>query len=133
MFGDCGLRAGADQAILNSYGGVRAAKGECPLQKGDAMIIEYDFAKKARSAEKRAIKPTAANPQSGAKTLGNAHIHLELANARIAKLEAALRNAQAATLARPNESERDQILVDAAEYARLLRCKELVAAALSEG
>lgn len=97
------------------------------------MIIEYDFAKKSRSADKRGANKTAASLQSGAKTLVNAHIHLELANARIAKLEAALRNAQAATLPRPNESGRDQILVDAAEYARLLRCKELVAAALSEG
>ncbi len=96
------------------------------------MIIEYDFAKKARTVDKRAIKPTSADFQSRAKTFGIAHIHLELANARIAKLEAALRKAQAATLAQPNETDRDQILVDAAEYARLLRCKELVAAALSE-
>ncbi|VFU08911.1 hypothetical protein [Methylocella tundrae] len=93
------------------------------------MIIEYDFGKKERPADKKFGKPTDAHT---VKVTGNAQIHLEFANARIAKLEAALRSAQAAATARPSESGREQILVDAAEYARLLRCKELVAAALAD-
>ncbi len=96
------------------------------------MIIEYDFGKKERTGEKRFAKTIGADAQHGAKAVGHAQIHLELANARIAKLEAALRNAQAAAVT-PDENAREQILVDAAEYARLLRCKELVTAALTEG
>lgn len=93
------------------------------------MIIEYDFGKKERPADKRFGKPAEAQ---SVKAIGNAQIHLELANARIAKLEAALRSAQAAATTRQGDWGREQILVDAAEYARLLRCKELVAAALAD-
>jgi hypothetical protein len=70
------------------------------------------------------------NASNGVKLFGKTHVHLEFANARIAKLEAALRNAQAAASGAQEEVGRGQILVDAAEYARLLRCKEIVAAAL---
>jgi hypothetical protein len=96
------------------------------------MIIEYDFGKKERPPAKRFAKPAAADGSNGVKLFGNAQIHLEFANARIAKLEAALRNAHAAAAGAQNEVGREQVLVDAAEYARLLRCKELVAAALRD-
>ncbi|ACK51043.1 conserved hypothetical protein [Methylocella silvestris BL2] len=92
------------------------------------MIIEYDFGKKERATEKRFAKSSAGEGQPR-KIFGAAQVHLELANARIAKLEAALRDAKNAC-EKSGETKREQILVDAAEYARLLRCKELVAAAL---
>jgi hypothetical protein len=106
-------------------------KGEISAAIGDAMIIEYDFGKKERSAGKRFAKP-AADASAGVKLVSNAQVHLELANARIAKLEVALRNAQAAASGGKDQLGREKILVDAAEYARLLRCKEIVAAALSD-
>jgi hypothetical protein len=93
------------------------------------MIIEYDFGKKERPAAKRFGKTAG---ETGVRLVGGAQVHLELANARIAKLEAALRNAQAAVSGGKDQAGREKILVDAAEYARLLRCREIVAAALSE-
>lgn len=95
------------------------------------MIIEYDFGKKERPAAKRFAKPAAVEAARGA-PFAKAQVHLELANARIAKLETALRSAESAARASKHETGREQILVDAAEYARLLRCRELVAAALAE-
>jgi hypothetical protein len=95
------------------------------------MIIEYDFGKKERPAGKRPAK-LAADPPAGVKLVSGAQVHLELANARIAKLETSLRNAHAAAAGGKDVSGREKILVDAAEYARLLRCREIVAAALSE-
>ena len=94
------------------------------------MIIEYDFGKKDRPAAKRFAKP-AAIEGGGPRTLGNAQMHLEQANGRIAKLEAALRRAHAAASGKSG-SGKEQILVDAAEYARLVKCRDLVAAALAE-
>ena len=96
------------------------------------MIIEYDFGKKERAAAKRFAKPAISAAPDGVKRFGNALINLEFANARLAKLEAALRNAYNAAAGEPNEVGGEQILVDAAEYGRLLRCKELVAAALRD-
>jgi hypothetical protein len=110
--------------------------GEIAVLIGEAMIIEYDFGKKERPASKRFAKAAATDASSGVKTFGKVEVHLELANARIAKLETALRSAHAAVTepdeAANGESEQGQILVDAAEYARLLRCRELVAAALPD-
>ncbi len=96
------------------------------------MIIEYDFGKKERPADKRCVKPASAEASAGAKIIGHTQLHLEIANARIAKLEATLRKAGAAASAGAGERGREQILVDAAEYARLLRCKEIIAAALAD-
>jgi hypothetical protein len=93
------------------------------------MIIEYDFGKKERPAAKRFAKP-AAEGSSSVKLVNSGHVQLELANARIAKLEAALRTAKAAACG--GKALEGKILVDAAEYARLLRCKEIVCAALTE-
>lgn len=100
--------------------------------RGAAMIIEYDFGKKQRSSSKQPARSAIADASNRMKVSGKAQIHLEFANARIAKLEAALRDAQAATAGAQSEVGRGQILVEAAEYARLLRCKDLVAAALRD-
>ncbi len=100
------------------------------------MIIEYDFGKKQRPASKRFWKPTGGEAPAAIRPIRSTETPLERANARIAQLEAALRGAHAAG-AGPDDvgqalAARGQILVDAAEYARLLRCRELVAAALAD-
>jgi hypothetical protein len=105
--------------------------GEIAVTIGEAMIIEYDFGKKERSASKRIMKPAAAEAPAGVKTFGKSEANLERANARIARLETALRSANAAAAGR-DAADQGQILVDAAEYAALLRCRALVAAALPE-
>lgn len=103
------------------------------------MIIEYDFGKKERVTPTRHA-PADASPISRSadssafcvdktRRQAAAEMPLERARARAAKLEAALRAAKAACeTRRPTPSAR--ILVDADEYARLLRCKQLVATAL---
>ncbi len=100
------------------------------------MIIEYDFGKKQRPASKRFAKAAAPDASNGVNPFGKAEAPLERANSRIAKLEAALRSAHAAATERGevgrDEADQGQILVDAAEYAALSRCRELVAAALSD-
>jgi hypothetical protein len=117
-----------------SHSAILAARtldmGEIAAAIGEAMIIEYDFGKKERPASKRFAK-LAATEAGGLKTFSRAEAPLERASARIAKLEAALRAAHAAAAGR-EEADQGQILVDAAEYAALLRCRALVAAALPD-
>lgn len=60
---------------------------------------------------------------------GVTQLHLEVAHARIAKLETALRRARDAC-DQKGVSTGHKILVDASEYDGLLRCRELVVAAL---
>lgn len=98
---------------------------------GEAMIIEYDFGKKERPASKRFAKPAGAEASSGLKAFGRGATPLEHAIARVAKLEAGLRAAHAAAAAREG-TDQGQVLVDAAEYAALLRCQALVAAVLTD-
>ena len=95
------------------------------------MIIEHDFGRKERRSAKRFWKPPGAEAATSVRPFGKAETLLELANARVAKLEAALRDAHAAASPGEDGAAQAKILVDAAEYARLLRCRELVAAALS--
>jgi hypothetical protein len=113
-------------------GGARTlGMGEIAAAIGEAMIIEYDFGKKERPASKRFAKPAGAEASGSLKTFGRVEAPLERASARIAKLEAALRAAHAAAAGR-EEADQGQILVDTAEYAALLRCRALVAAALPD-
>ena len=64
------------------------------------MIIEYDFGKKERPGSKRFMKPAAAEAPVGVRTFGKSEANLERANARIARLETALRSANAAAAGR---------------------------------
>lgn len=97
------------------------------------MIIEYDFGKKERVAPSRAAPPPAQGRQPAPETersrAAAAEMPLERARARAFRLEAALRAAKAACESR-RTGRTSKILVDADEYARLLRCKELVVSAL---
>ena len=98
---------------------------------GEAMIIEYDFGKKERPASKRFSRPAGSEAPSGLKAFGRGATPLEHALTRVAKLEAGLRAAHAAAATR-EEADQGQVLVDAAEYAALLRCQALVAAVLTD-
>jgi hypothetical protein len=98
---------------------------------GEAMIIEYDFGKKERPASKRFSKPASTEASGGLKAFGRGATPLEHTLARVAKLEAGLRAAHEAAAAR-GEADQGQVLVDAAEYAALLRCQALVAALLAD-
>lgn len=100
-------------------------------------IIEHDFGKKDRDSVRRFTKLTSLEAQHEAKVLANPLPYLDRANERISQLEMALQDAGAAanfTLGvEPDPAvEPEKILVDKAEYARLLRCKELVEAALAK-
>ncbi|WP_395666895.1 hypothetical protein [Methylocella sp.] len=96
------------------------------------MIIEYDFGKKERvtSARFAPSEPPQPPPAERPRRLAaGAEMPLERARARAARLETALRAAKAACeTKRPAPGHK--IMVDADEYARLLRCKALVSAAL---
>jgi hypothetical protein len=96
-------------------------------------IIEHDFGKKDRDSIKRFTKLTSLESQHEAKVLANPLPYLDRANERISQLEMALRDAvNAANLiwgADPT-LEPEKLIVDKAEYLRLLRCKEHVEAAL---
>lgn len=98
-------------------------------------IIEHDFGKKDRDSVKRFAKLTTLEAQHEAKVLANPLPYLDRANERISLLEMALRDAANAanfTLDAGAASEPENVLVDHAEYRRLLRCKELVEAALAK-
>lgn len=98
-------------------------------------IIEHDFGKKDRDSVRRFAKLTSLDAQHEAKVLANPLPYLDRANERISQLEMALHDAANAanfTLGADPASEPEKILVDKAEYARLLRCKELVEAALAK-
>ncbi|WOJ89004.1 hypothetical protein RZS28_14500 [Methylocapsa polymorpha] len=100
-------------------------------------IIEHDFGKKDRDSVRRFAKLTTLEAQHEAKVLANPLPYLERANERISQLEMALQdagNAAKFTLGGEPEpaAEPEKILVDKAEYERLLRCKELVEAALAK-
>ena len=96
------------------------------------MIIEYDFGKKERVTNARYAQPEPPQPQAAERQrrlAAGAEMPLERARARAARLETALRAAKAACeIKRPTPGHK--IMVDADEYARLLRCKALVSAAL---
>lgn len=94
------------------------------------MIIEYDFGKRTRLGEK--TPPRAGGEAQPGPPIGHVRPGLESAHTRLVRLETALRRAAAAATADNHERGREKMLVDAAEYARLLRCKEIVVASLAE-
>ncbi len=97
------------------------------------MIIEYDFGKRERPGIKRFNKPSSVEAQHDAKVVANPPF-LDRSNGRLAQLEKALRDAHAAHIAFAGDATgpAEKILVDKAEYARLLRCREIIEAALAK-
>jgi hypothetical protein len=96
-------------------------------------IIEHDFGKKDRESVRRFTQLTSLEAQHEAKVLANPLPYLERANERISQLEMALleaRNAARFTLGAESVPA-ENVLVDKAEYERLIRCRDLVEAAAS--
>ena len=100
-------------------------------------VIEHDFGKNARESVRRFTELTSLDAQHEAKVLANPLPYLERANERISQLEMALieaGNAANGTLeANPEPGrEPETILVDKAEYERLVHCKAVVEAAIAK-
>jgi hypothetical protein len=100
-------------------------------------IIEHDFGKKDRDKVKRFAQLMSLEAQHEAKVLANPIPYLERANERMSQLEMALLdagNAAKFTLGvKPNINEAPEtILVDKAEYERLLRCREIIDQAIAK-
>ncbi len=97
------------------------------------MIIEYDFGKKERSGAKRIAKSSDDEAQRDPQILASQPFP-DRANLRATLLEKALRDAHAAhsAFAANPAASAEKILVDKSEYARLLRCKEIIEAALAK-
>jgi hypothetical protein len=100
-------------------------------------VIEHDFGKKNRESVRRFTELTSLEAQHEAKVLANPLPYLERANERISQLEMALLEASNASRftigAKPDPVEEpEQILVDKAEYERLIRCRDIVEAAIAK-
>jgi len=100
-------------------------------------IIEHDFGKKDREKVKRFTQLMSLEAQHEAKVLANPIPYLERANERMSQLEMALLdagNAAKFTLGEhlnPKDPP-ETILVDKAEYERLLRCRDIVDQAIAK-
>jgi hypothetical protein len=99
-------------------------------------IIEHDFGKKDRETVKRFTQLMSLEAQHEAKVLANPVPYLERANERMSQLEMALLdagNAAKFTLGEDLHPEKPEtILVDKAEYERLLRCRDIVDQAIAK-
>lgn len=98
-------------------------------------VIEHDFGKKNRDSVRRFAQLTSLEAQHEAKVLANPLPYLERANERISQLEMALLeagNAARFTLGAEDAAEPEQILVDKAEYERLIRCRDIVEATIAK-
>jgi len=101
-------------------------------------VIEHDFGKKDRDSVRRFTQLTSLEAQHEAKVLANPLPYLERANERISQLEMALLeagNAARFTIgaeAEPTAVAAESILVDKAEYERLIRCRDIVEAAVAK-
>lgn len=92
------------------------------------MIIEYDFGKKGR-ADVGPARPCGMSEPRPPRKPGPAALSMEAARIRIFRLETALRAAKAACDAK-DSGRGVKIMVDAEEYARLRRCRDVITAAL---
>lgn len=120
------LRHGAARVILTG----RGFEGKSVMS-----VIEHDFGKKDRDSVRRFTELTSLEAQHEAKVLANPLPYLERATERISQLEMALQDAGNAanfTLGADSTAEPEMVLVDKAEYERLLRCKEIVEAAIAK-
>ncbi len=99
-------------------------------------VIEHDFGKKDRDSVRRFTQLTSLEAQHEAKVLANPLPYLERANERISQLEMALLeagNAARFTIGTdPGSAAAEAILVDKAEYERLIRCRDIVEAAVAK-
>lgn len=97
-------------------------------------IIEHDFGKKDRDTVRRFTKLITLEAQHESKVLANPLPYLERATERISQLEMTLLDAARALDPQPGEpaSSGETVAVDKAEYARLLRCKELLQQAIEK-
>jgi|SRR6516165_7772465 hypothetical protein len=105
------------------------------MMEKSVTIIEHDFGKKNREKVRRFAQLLSLEAQHEAKVLANPIPYLERANERMSQLEMALLeagNAANFTLGAEPASTPEMVLVDKAEYERLLRCKELVEAAIAK-
>ncbi len=99
-------------------------------------VIRHDFGMKDRECVRRFAKLTSLEEQHEAKVLANPLPYLERANERISQLEMALQeagNAARFTVGVDSDPEwTENILVDKAEYERLVRCRDIVEAAVTK-
>lgn len=99
-------------------------------------VIRHDFGMKNRESVRRFARLTSLEEQHEAKVLANPLPYLERANERISQLEMALleaSNAARFTIGIDSEPEwTENILVDKAEYERLVRCRAVVEAAIAK-
>jgi hypothetical protein len=100
-------------------------------------VIEHNFGKKDRDSVRRFTELTSLEAQHEAKVLANPLPYLERANERISQLEMALLDAGNAAKFTLGADEKqgeagEQVLVDKAEYERLLRCRAIVDAAIAK-
>ncbi len=100
------------------------------------IVIEHDFGKKDRDSVRRFTRLTSLEAQHEAKVLANPLPYLERANERISQLEMALLeagNAARFTIGAEVEAAgTESVLVDKAEYERLIRCRDIVEAAVAK-
>ncbi|WP_137043003.1 hypothetical protein [Pseudolabrys sp. FHR47] len=96
-------------------------------------IIKHDFGKKKRHAVRRFRSLLGLDALHEANVRANPLPYLERASERIYQLEKTLfEAAQAAVPAGDEASSSEKILVDKAEYQRLLRCRLIIESGLKE-
>ncbi|ACB95990.1 conserved hypothetical protein [Beijerinckia indica subsp. indica ATCC 9039] len=105
------------------------------MMEKTVTIIEHDFGKKDRDKVRRFSQLLSLEAQHEAKVLANPIPYIERATERISQLEMALLDAANAanfTLGEKPAAEPEQVLIDKAEYERLLRCKALIESAIKK-
>jgi len=97
-------------------------------------VIEHDFGKKDKDKIRRFTKLLTLEAQHEANVLANPLPYLERADERITQLEMALTEAANAAAFDPPgyAATEEKVEVDKAEYERLLRCKQLLEAAIAK-
>ncbi len=97
-------------------------------------VIEYDFGKKDKDKIRHFTKLLTLEAQHEANILANPLPYLERADERITQLEMALTEAANAAANDPPcyEPTGETVQIDKAEYERLLRCKNLLDAAVAK-
>ncbi len=97
-------------------------------------VIEHDFGKKEKDKVKRFTKLVTLEAQHEANVLSNPLPYLERAEERITQIEMALTEAANASANDPPGyvPTGETVEIDKAEYERLLRCKQILDAAIAK-
>lgn len=97
-------------------------------------VIEHDFGKKEKDKVRRFTKLVTLEAQHEANVLANPLPYLERAEERITQIEMALTEAaNAAAYDPPGYVQTgEKVEIDRAEYERLLRCKQILDAAIAK-